>query len=488
MSVKRWSPIREQFLDASGNPYVAGELYFYVAGSSTPQDTFTTDLGNIANANPVILDTAGRPSTEIWLTAGLGYKVVLKNSSHVTIWSEDDIYGINDATITLDQWIPYGTTPTYISTTVFTVPGDQTATFAVGTAIKATVTGSPVFSKVKTVAYTSLTTVTLEDAILTSGLSAVATGIFTATNNALPAPFDTNPIAVGSADITKKVRVEADGITTSTTRVWTAADASGIVALTTETNGSIQFSKNWIAGLTYANNAGDATNDIDIAVGECRDSTNAANMLLGSALTKRLDASWVVGTNQGGILSGSAADVDYNIWAIKRVDTGVVDVGMETTANATPTLPSNYTLYRKIGWFKRVGGSIVLFHTYERDGGGIHMAWDSPTLDVDQTNGMSSTARTDALKVPLTFSVMATINVVLTDATGGAAYFSCPDQTDVAASTSAAPLSQIGFGAGIATSAQLRLRTGATGLVRSRATVTVDTYRASTAGFEWSRR
>lgn len=39
-------------------------------------------------------------------------------------------------------------------------------------------------------------------------------------------PFvDTTPIVHGSADVTKFLRIEVDGITTSTTRVWTVADA-----------------------------------------------------------------------------------------------------------------------------------------------------------------------------------------------------------------------------------------------------------------------
>src|SRR5690242_16143720 len=53
-----------------------------------------------------------------------------------------------------------------------------------------------------------------------------------------------------------------------------------------------------ISGLTYANNSGDATNDIDIAAGRCTDATGAHIMVLAATLTKRLDASWVVGTNQ----------------------------------------------------------------------------------------------------------------------------------------------------------------------------------------------
>lgn len=43
--------------------------------------------------------------------------------------------------------------------------------------------------------------------------------------NGFNAPFlDTHAIVEGSADSTKKVRIEADGLTTATTRVWTAPD------------------------------------------------------------------------------------------------------------------------------------------------------------------------------------------------------------------------------------------------------------------------
>lgn len=43
--------------------------------------------------------------------------------------------------------------------------------------------------------------------------------------NGFNAPFlDTHPVVEGSADSTKKVRIEVDGLTTATTRVWTAAD------------------------------------------------------------------------------------------------------------------------------------------------------------------------------------------------------------------------------------------------------------------------
>jgi hypothetical protein len=247
----------------------------------------------------------------------------------------------------------------------------------------------------------------------------------------------------------------------------------------------------WITGLTYANNSGDATNDIDIATGAAIDSTGAYVMRLASALTKRLDASWVVGTNQGGILSGSAANVDYNIWLIARSDTGVVDVGFETTANATPTLPTSYDKYRKIGWFKRVGGTIVAFHTYELEGGGLELSWDTPTLDVNLANTLTTSRRTDAVKVPLDFSVIALLSINMTDASSGfAAVVECPDHADVAVGSNSPEVGNVGS---ISTSAPMQterwVRTSATGTIAARASLaTVDTYQVSTFGFRWARR
>lgn len=77
-----------QFIDANGNPLSGGKLYTYVAGTTTPLATYTTYAGNIANTNPVILDSAGRAS--VWLGAG-SYKFVLKDSSDVLIYTTDNI-------------------------------------------------------------------------------------------------------------------------------------------------------------------------------------------------------------------------------------------------------------------------------------------------------------------------------------------------------------------------------------------------------------
>jgi len=83
-----------QFFDNNGAPLNAGKIYTYQAGSSTPLATYTDNAGLIANTNPIILGTSGRPPNEIWLTDGFFYKFILKDSSDVTIQTYDNLYGI----------------------------------------------------------------------------------------------------------------------------------------------------------------------------------------------------------------------------------------------------------------------------------------------------------------------------------------------------------------------------------------------------------
>ena len=55
---------------STGLPLNGGFLYTYLAGSSTPLATYTDSAGTIANTNPIIMGTDGRPPYEIWLTQG----------------------------------------------------------------------------------------------------------------------------------------------------------------------------------------------------------------------------------------------------------------------------------------------------------------------------------------------------------------------------------------------------------------------------------
>lgn len=97
-----------QFFNNDGLPLNAGKIYTYQAGSTTPLTTYTDSSGLIANTNPIILGTDGRPPATIWLTEGFFYKFVLKTSADVTIQTYDNLYGIVGATPPPATPIPAG--------------------------------------------------------------------------------------------------------------------------------------------------------------------------------------------------------------------------------------------------------------------------------------------------------------------------------------------------------------------------------------------
>jgi hypothetical protein len=89
-----------QFFTTTGLPLSGGFLYSYQAGSSTPLATYTDFTGNIANTNPIVLGTDGRPPYEVWLTSGYSYKFVLATSTNVVIQTYDNIYPIPNSSAT----------------------------------------------------------------------------------------------------------------------------------------------------------------------------------------------------------------------------------------------------------------------------------------------------------------------------------------------------------------------------------------------------
>jgi hypothetical protein len=136
---------------------------------------------------------------------------------------------------------------------------------------------------------------------------------------------------------------------------WKAASAPSATSLP----------RGYIDGLTLSNNAGDATNDIDIAAGVARSLTDTADLVLTVALTKQLDAVWAVGNNQGMRASGAAiANGTYWIFEIKRPDTGVVDIAADTSptgANIAANTNAAYTEKRRLGAILREAGAIAPF-------------------------------------------------------------------------------------------------------------------------------
>lgn len=209
MAFKRWNNVRVQYVDtvAVGHPPLnGGRLFFYSAGTSTKQNTYTDSTGATPNSNPVVLNSSGEPSTEIWLTVGSAYKVGLAiagvdDPPASFLWTEDNILPINDASgFGLNsEWASFtAATPVFISPTSFSVVGSFVTTFEVGRRLKTVNSGGTIYSRITSSVFGGAnTTVTVvnDSGVLDSGLSAVSFGILSVLNPSVPA---LNPASIGA--------------------------------------------------------------------------------------------------------------------------------------------------------------------------------------------------------------------------------------------------------------------------------------------------
>jgi len=223
-----------QFVDANGAPYSGAKLFTYVAGSSTKQTTYQDSGAITANSNPIVCDSAGRVPYPIWGTTGVSYKLVLAPSTDTDpptspIFTIDNVTGINDTTVSIDQWVS-GPTPTYVSATSFTLAGDQTGTFQVGRRVKTTNSGGTVYSTITASAYAALTTITVvnDSGSLDSGLSAVSYGLLSATNASMPILGMVIPLTSvsGTTTITATALTEAAPLQTGQMFAFTPASTN----------------------------------------------------------------------------------------------------------------------------------------------------------------------------------------------------------------------------------------------------------------------
>lgn len=149
-----------------------------------------------------------------------------------------------------------------------------------------------------------------------------------------------------------------------------------------------------INGLTLSNNAVDSANDIDISPGQVAADATFNNIILNTAITKRLGAAWAVGSGNGGLDTGSIANTTYHVWLIQRSDTGVVDALFSASATA-PTMPTNYDRKAYLWPILREGGAIVPFRQLNQS------RFERVTLVTDRNSATALSSSLITLSVPI---------------------------------------------------------------------------------------
>lgn len=251
--------------------------------------------------------------------------------------------------------------------------------------------------------------------------------------------------------------------------------------------------RGYIEGCTLVNGT-DATNDINITAGVCRDSTNTVDITVAAMNGKQLDANWAPGGSAG--MRNSAAGIantTYHIYAAAKAD-GTQDI----YAHASPAIAtvlaalqaetggSAYLYLRRIGSIIRQSGAIMGFKQFGN--AFIHAA---PVADIGTTNPGTSAVLSALPSIPTGLNVEARLQIGLTGASNGGliTYVSSPDSADVAPSTSTATLiapNASPFHAScqalviVDTLARIRYRLSASGAS--------DVFRASVIGWNDDRR
>lgn len=223
-----------------------------------------------------------------------------------------------------------------------------------------------------------------------------------------------------------------------------------------------------VFGLEFSNNASDANNDVDTDAGEAASSeTDPVLMVLVSALTKRLDASWAVGNAQGGLDTGTKANSTwYYRWLIQRSDTGVVDV-LLSASPTSPTLPSGYDRKRRLPGAFRTDSSGNIEGLLQA---GKRFFWKSiRLLDFSGTASVGSSTN-HTISVPPGYRVLADVNAQIGASAGGYGFrLHCPDIASAFSSSGSAPLasSTAEDGAGSFTGGQVLVLTNESAQIAS---------------------
>lgn len=284
--------------------------------------------------------------------------------------------------------------------------------------------GSSVNNNIVVFSGTSGTVIADSGVAYTSLITATSTTTFT--NKSIDASQLTGSVAAARMPaLTGDVTTSAGAVaTTIATNAVTNAKSAQMATLTLKGNNTASTANasdltvaqvaamlpvpNYLTGLTLSTAGSSST--FGIAVGYAADTTNVSLMGLGSAYTKTTGA-WTVGTANGCLDTGSIANTTwYHIYLIERLDTLVTDVLCSTSVSA-PTMPTNYTVKRRIGSMLTNGSAQWVLFTQTND----NFVWAVAAKDQD---GAISGNGSKVLTVPTGVKVVARIRGIMSTAGG----------------------------------------------------------------------
>ena len=191
--------------------------------------------------------------------------------------------------------------------------------------------------------------------------------------------------------------------------------------------------RGYLSGMGLSN-ATDTAHDITVAVGEVRDNANAVDIVLASAMTKRIDATWSSGSGNGGLASGVsiATNTWYHVHAI--VVSGSVDIGFDTSITAANLVANNSaSAFRRIGAVLTDGSSNILNFIQDGD----EFIFKAQITNINAT-AIGTSRVTQAVSTPLgvqTRAILGLVAVVSGNNSAVRVTLTHPDVTDATPAT-----------------------------------------------------
>lgn len=242
----------------------------------------------------------------------------------------------------------------------------------------------------------------------------------------------------------------------------------------------------FLQGFLVTNNAVDANNDVDISPGVFVSSNFTMNQA--ASMTKRLDAAWAAGTNNGGLDTGAKAiNSTYHVFEIGNPTTGELDAIFSLNPVAPAVMPAGYTRSKRIHSVMTDGsGNIVPYQLFPLAGGGVTVRYTNHILDVNATNAPTGNTLY-TLRIPSGLKLEAYLSYFFDGSNDPSSYYiNDPDQASFTPSITTAPLAMapdINYNAGF-----LYVYTNTSRQIRSMNPSTINTIiRICTLGYNDER-
>jgi hypothetical protein len=169
------------------------------------------------------------------------------------------------------------------------------------------------------------------------------------------------------------------------------------------------LARDYRSGCLVSNNTTDAAHDLDIAIGDWRDSTNTVNLKLLTAFTKEMDSTWAVGTGNGGMASGAtlSGNNGYYLFLVggsgKTTDVigddNVTGSNILTDAAIIAEYGSGNIFIKDIHWFRHETSPSARIRPFKMNivGDQRITLWDEPIIGFSKTSGFDTSRHDEAI-------------------------------------------------------------------------------------------